>query len=249
MAIVTRTRTYNTGDNLPANYYNEDLDEIIAGVNSIDDAQIDENAAIEESKIAFNSTGGHDHSGDPGFGKKVLLNKLNVAGFSAGAILKINSTATGIDTEQGLIPPINLDYSGMTATQPLALNSAGDNMETRLLTSADVQIPRSYVFMDYKDLIVESDVGANVFVSSPMLFQGIAACVKTAPVGADLVIEITSTLGVIGSVTIPAGSYTAFATISTAIAEGAYLGMNITQVGSTTAGSYLTVTLTGITTG
>jgi len=147
-----------------------------------------------------------------------------------------------------LIPPINLDYSGMTATQPLALNATGDNMETRLLTSADVQVPRSYVFMDYKDLIVEDDVGANVFISSNVLFQGIAACVKTAPVGHDITIDITSTVGAIGTVTIPAGSYTAFATISTAIAEGAYLGMNITAVGSTTAGSYLTVTLNGITT-
>ena len=52
MAIVTKTRTYSTGDILTANFYNEDRDEIIAGVNSIVDAQIAGNAAISLTKLA-----------------------------------------------------------------------------------------------------------------------------------------------------------------------------------------------------
>jgi hypothetical protein len=62
MALVNKTRTYNTNDSLTATYYNQDRDEIIAGVNSIDNAQVASGAAINESKIAFNA-GGHDHTG------------------------------------------------------------------------------------------------------------------------------------------------------------------------------------------
>ena len=62
MALVNKTRTYNTSDSLTATYYNQDRDEIIAGVNSVVDAQVPTGAAINENKIAFNA-GGHDHSG------------------------------------------------------------------------------------------------------------------------------------------------------------------------------------------
>ena len=52
MAIVTKTRTYSSGDILTAQFYNEDRDEIIAGVNSITDAQISGTAAIQLTKLA-----------------------------------------------------------------------------------------------------------------------------------------------------------------------------------------------------
>lgn len=52
MAVVTKTRTYNTSDTLTAAYYNADRDEIIAGVNSIVNAQVAVGAGIEASKIA-----------------------------------------------------------------------------------------------------------------------------------------------------------------------------------------------------
>jgi hypothetical protein len=52
MAVVSKTRTYSSGDILTAQFYNEDRDEIIAGVNSITDAQISGTAAIQLTKLA-----------------------------------------------------------------------------------------------------------------------------------------------------------------------------------------------------
>lgn len=56
MALVSRSRNYVTGDSLPADYYDADLDEIVAGVNSITNAQIASNAAIADSKISFSGS-------------------------------------------------------------------------------------------------------------------------------------------------------------------------------------------------
>lgn len=58
MALVVRSRDYVNGDSLPADYYDADLDEIVAGVNNIVNAQVANNAAIAESKIAFSGTAG-----------------------------------------------------------------------------------------------------------------------------------------------------------------------------------------------
>jgi hypothetical protein len=51
MAQVTKTRTYSSGGQLTASNYNADRDEIIAGVNTIDTAQLNSNA-ITTAKIA-----------------------------------------------------------------------------------------------------------------------------------------------------------------------------------------------------
>lgn len=52
MSTVSKTRTYATGGQLTASNYNDDRDEIIAGVNSIVDAQVASGANIAASKIA-----------------------------------------------------------------------------------------------------------------------------------------------------------------------------------------------------
>jgi hypothetical protein len=95
MAIVTKTRTYNTGDSLPAGYYNADRDEIITGVNAIDNAQISASAGILESKIAF-SAGGHDHSG-AGYGKKILVTNLDPTALTATYLLRVNALGTAVE--------------------------------------------------------------------------------------------------------------------------------------------------------
>lgn len=51
MALVSKTRTYSSGDILTAQFYNEDRDEIIAGVNDIEDAQISGTAGIQLTKL------------------------------------------------------------------------------------------------------------------------------------------------------------------------------------------------------
>lgn len=52
MATVSKTRTYSTGSNITASNYNDDRDEIIAGVNDITNAQINANAGIATTKIS-----------------------------------------------------------------------------------------------------------------------------------------------------------------------------------------------------
>lgn len=52
MAVVAKTRVYSSGDILTAQFYNEDRDEIIAGVNSITDAQVSGSAGIQLTKLA-----------------------------------------------------------------------------------------------------------------------------------------------------------------------------------------------------
>jgi hypothetical protein len=52
MAVVTKTRTYSSGDILTAQFYNEDRDEVIAGVNNITDAQVSGTAGIQLTKLS-----------------------------------------------------------------------------------------------------------------------------------------------------------------------------------------------------
>jgi len=95
MATVTRTRSYSTGDSLPATYYNADLDEIVAGVNNINNSQVVSSAAIAESKLAFDASTGHDHDGTDS--KKILATNLAITGLTAGQVLKVNSGGTAIE--------------------------------------------------------------------------------------------------------------------------------------------------------
>lgn len=110
MAIVTKTRTYNDGDALPANYYNMDRDEMIAGINSIDNAQVSPTAGILESKLLFNGTSGHDHSGGVN-GKPVNLSSASLA---------------------------TIGVAGLTAGYPVAINDLGTAVITRLLDNDDI---------------------------------------------------------------------------------------------------------------
>ena len=52
MAAVTPTRTYADGQTISADNYNDDRTEIVAGVNSINNAQIASDAAIDVTKLA-----------------------------------------------------------------------------------------------------------------------------------------------------------------------------------------------------
>lgn len=79
MAVVTKTRTYGTNDTLTASYYNADRDEIIAGVNSIVNAQIAVSAAIDYSKL--NLTG--------------LVRDADIKSDAAIAVSKIATGLTG----------------------------------------------------------------------------------------------------------------------------------------------------------
>jgi len=215
MAIVNPTRTYNTGDELSATYYNEDRDEIIAGINSIDNAQISPSAAIEESKLAF-SGAGHDHSGGAN-GQPVSIVNAGVVGLTAGLFVRVNALGTAL--------------------------------ETAPLPSLD-QVNRAFGFYVSADpLSTGTDKTWNPTVTRNMTVQSLWAYLGTAPSGQDFIIQVKTSLGVlIAELTIPAGSYSASTTTISyaALTAGDVLRLDITQVGSGTAGSKLSVTLEGI---
>lgn len=85
MAQVTVTRTYNTGNQLTAANYNDDRDEIVNGVNSINNSQIANDAAIAASKLNLDVS------------NVVKVTNLNPTGLSAGQVLKVNSGGTAIE--------------------------------------------------------------------------------------------------------------------------------------------------------
>ena len=70
------------------------------------------------------------------------------------------------------------------------------------------------------------------------------ASVGTAPTGSSIVVTVNKNGSSIGTVTIPAGSYTATSTVNVGIVANDYLTVSIISVGSTVPGSDLTVTIT-----
>jgi len=95
MAQVVKTRTYGTNDSLSASNYNDDRDEVIAGVNSIDDSQISPSAAISEGKVNFSGSLGHTHnitSGTP-----IPVVDLSVVGLTPGDFVRVNLAGTALE--------------------------------------------------------------------------------------------------------------------------------------------------------
>lgn len=265
MAVVTKTRTYVTSDQLTAGNYNADRDEIIAGVNSINNAQIASNAAISESKIAFSIASGHNHDGVDS--RLISSASIDLSGLTAGQLIAVNGAGNALETRlvtsadiSGTIPYVQLALTGQIVPADLdptfVLPEAqvtfdtvsGHNHDGVNSAPITVALPRSYLFVDYQELIVEDNVGVNPIVEVDTAFDAIYAYVKEAPVGADIIVTITLTdLTPVATITIPDGQNFASAAVSATVPAGTFIQMNVTQVGSTTAGSYLTVTLSGLT--
>jgi hypothetical protein len=211
MAIVTKTRTYATNDTLSAANYNADRDEIIAGVNSVDDAQISVGAAISESKLAF-SGAGHDHGGGAA-GKKVLVTNLDPATLTASYYLRVNGAGTAIEAVGITSPSTNRAFGFYVGTAPL---------------------------------VTGTNLSWNPTVPQNMTCVKLWAHVKTAPTTQSINIAIKTTGGTtIATLSIPAGSTDANTTSFTtsALTAGMVLQIDITQVGSGTAGDSLTALL------
>ena len=245
MSIVTKSRVYTTGDNLPANYYNADRDEVIAGVNSINNAQVASNAGILESKILF-SNSGHGHTGgtDGAVLTSSAIDTSTITLPEAQVTFDNSAGHSHNGTDSNYVKVTSLDPVGLTPLYYLRVDAGGTNVE-----SVPVAVSRNYVFVDYKDLDVENNVGVNPITDSDVTFTAINAYVKTAPVGADIIITITDVAGTpITTVTIADGENNGSAVISAPVVAGTFMQMNVTQIGSTTAGSYLTVTVSGIAT-
>lgn len=86
--------------------------------------------------------------------------------------------------------------------------------------------------------------GKNRFYfEATRIITNIRASVGTAPTGSPLVVAVLLNGTSIGTVSIAAGSYTATTTLSQVVNLNDYVTVNVTSVGSTIAGSDLTVTL------
>jgi len=131
MAQVSKTRTYNTGDTLTAAYYNADRDEIIAGVNSIDNTQIASDAAIAYSKL--NLTGSIVNA-DISATAAIAYSKLNLAGSIVDA--DISSSAAISYSKLNLTGNIvNADISDSAAIAYSKLNLTGAIQDSDLAGS------------------------------------------------------------------------------------------------------------------
>ncbi len=106
MATVTKTRTYNTGDTLTADNYNDDRDEVISGINSVVNAQVDASAAIAYSKLSLSTS---ILNADISASAAIAYSKLDLTGAILNADLagsiaasKITDTAVTLTATQTL---------------------------------------------------------------------------------------------------------------------------------------------------
>ena len=98
-------------------------------------------------------------------------------------------------------------------------------------------------FSNQGTLAVTTGLGRYYMESAGTLTK-IRASVGTAPTGANLIVSVLENGISVGTATITAGTFTGTTTLSSTYAAGDYFTINITQVGSTVAGTDLTVTLT-----
>jgi hypothetical protein len=109
--------------------------------------------------------------------------------------------------------------------------------------AAIAALPPGVVYSQQGTLQVITGLTRFYFDSSKTISK-IRASVGTAPTGSSLAITTYLNGVSIGATTISASAFTAVSTPSTSVVSGDYVTVSITQVGSTVAGSDLTVALT-----
>jgi len=92
-------------------------------------------------------------------------------------------------------------------------------------------------------LTVTTGLTRYYFDASKTISQ-IRASVGTAPTGASIIVTVYKNGTSIGTTTIAASAFTATSAPATSVVSGDYVTASITQIGSTIAGSDLTVSLT-----
>ena len=252
MAQVTKTRTYITGNTLTAAYYNADRDEIIAGVNSIDNTQIAAAAAIAYSKL--NLTGSILNA-DINAAAAIAYSKLNLTGSilnadvnAAAAIVysKLNLTGNILNADIAAAAAIAESKIAFGGTAGQHVTSDGDGT----LTWAALTINRAFSWYVLGTLTTGTNYGARYVAPQAMTIVKCWLIVRTAPTGAAILIDIHkngttiwTTQGNRATIaaTATAGNTTTFDV--TALAAGDYLDLDIDQIGSTVAGVDLTIVL------
>lgn len=96
---------------------------------------------------------------------------------------------------------------------------------------------------------VANDLGINPRVRATTTATRISAYAKTAPTGADMIVRVFNITqnNTVATLTITAGSQSATSTAMTnaSLASGDILRYDVTQIGSTVAGSNITVQIDG----
>lgn len=139
---------------------------------------------------------------------------------------------------------IDLTVPGLATHAALAVDpTSTDTTRDKHVSNNDINKMRDVTLPPHSfrgTLAVTTGVGkVPIMRDSTLIF--IRAQVNTAPTGAGIVLSIRRNGTSIGSVTISAGATEGTLTLSQALTAGQYLTVNITQVGSTIAGSDLTV--------
>jgi len=94
-----------------------------------------------------------------------------------------------------------------------------------------------------QDVLTPYVGGSRFYFDTTRTITTIRASVGTAPTGAPVVVTVYKNGTSFGTVTIPAGSNTATTTINAGVVANDYVTVSIISVGSTIAGSDLTVIL------
>ena len=136
MATVTKTRTYQSGDTLTASNYNDDRDEVISGVNSIVNAQINASAAIALSKLATgalptditvasaNLVDGTIVNADVNASAAIALSKLATGALPSGITIGDDNVSTTFSYSKVTLTSSIVD-GDIAASQDLMIASVG----------------------------------------------------------------------------------------------------------------------------
>ena len=123
------------------------------------------------------------------------------------------------------------------ATDVVRRNFNGSNY----LLSTDVTVPRYFTFFYGSTLAVATGVGRDIVMDSGTITD-VRAAINTAPTGAAVNLSVKRNGTQFTTLSIAAGANSgSVGSLSQAIVAGDYITVDITQIGSTVAGSDLVV--------
>jgi hypothetical protein len=134
----------------------------------------------------------------------------------------------------------NLHISGGSSGQFLKTDGAG----TLSWAAASGGSSNAYRTMEYWDTLVVFNGSKRWYATSSFTISNVNAFLVSAPTGSSAIFRINKNGSSAATVTIAASSTSVTSSINIAMVLGDYITVDITQVGSTTPGSYLSMVFT-----